>query len=50
MLAPDESLILKGESDRETAQWYDALFSATVTARALYLGRPVLPYEFFGKQ
>ncbi|KAH7699492.1 PH domain-containing protein, partial [Aphelenchoides avenae] len=47
VLAPDESLILKGESDRETAQWYDALFSATVTARALYLGRPVLPYEFF---
>ncbi|KAH7700919.1 PH domain-containing protein, partial [Aphelenchoides avenae] len=47
VVAPEETLIIKGHSDQETTEWFEALFASVVTARALRLGRPVLPYEFF---
>lgn len=47
LMGPDETLVLKGETDLSTNEWYDAILSSLIPARALRLGRPVLPFEFF---
>ncbi len=48
-MTPDETLVLRAETDVLSDEWYDMLMSALIPARALHLGRPVLANEFFGK-
>uniref|UniRef100_A0A915AZN1 PH domain-containing protein n=1 Tax=Parascaris univalens TaxID=6257 RepID=A0A915AZN1_PARUN len=47
VMTPDETLLLKGETDAISDEWFDVLMSAVIPARALRLGRPVLASEFF---
>jgi hypothetical protein len=47
-MTPAETIVLRGDTDEQTEDWYDVIFAAAITARALSLGRPVLPTEFFG--
>ncbi|VDK83745.1 unnamed protein product [Litomosoides sigmodontis] len=47
IMTPDETLVLRAETDVLTDEWYDMLMSAVIPARALHLGRPVLANEFF---
>lgn len=48
-MTPDETLVLRAETDAISDEWYEMLMSAVIPARALHLGRPVLANEFFGK-
>uniref|UniRef100_A0A914VYV2 Insulin receptor substrate 1 n=1 Tax=Plectus sambesii TaxID=2011161 RepID=A0A914VYV2_9BILA len=47
IMMPDECYVLRGETDEQTEDWYDAFISAAIPARALHLGRPVSRDEFF---
>ncbi|KAL3989835.1 hypothetical protein ACH3XW_29225 [Acanthocheilonema viteae] len=47
IMTPDETLVLRAETDVLSDEWYDMLMSAVIPARALHLGRPVLANEFF---
>uniref|UniRef100_A0A183BLE9 Hexosyltransferase n=1 Tax=Globodera pallida TaxID=36090 RepID=A0A183BLE9_GLOPA len=47
LLMPDECFAFRGENGQETADWYSSLLFAVISARALRLGRPVFPNEFF---
>ncbi|KAK6745187.1 hypothetical protein RB195_011730 [Necator americanus] len=54
VMGPDETLCLKvddggknGEDGRQNTEWYNAIMSALIPSRALRLGRPVQPLEFF---
>ncbi|KAK6111923.1 hypothetical protein QQG55_45605 [Brugia pahangi] len=47
IMTPDETLVLRAETDVLSDEWYDMLMSALIPARALHLGRPVLANEFF---
>jgi hypothetical protein len=47
VVSPDETLLMKGDNDDQTADWYDSLLRAIIPARAVYLGRPVFPSELF---
>ncbi|KHN74588.1 Insulin receptor substrate 1 [Toxocara canis] len=47
VMTPDETLLLRGETDAVSDEWFDVLMSAVIPARALRLGRPVLASEFF---
>ncbi|VDO47333.1 unnamed protein product [Onchocerca flexuosa] len=46
-MTPDETLVLRAETDVMSDEWYEMLMSAVIPARALHLGRPVLLNEFF---
>ncbi|KAI1724265.1 insulin receptor substrate 2-B [Ditylenchus destructor] len=47
LMTPDETLIIKGENDRDTVEWYEMCFGAVISSRAVLLGRPVFANEFF---
>lgn len=53
IMTPDETFIFKAvdedkpRDDTATLDWYDAMMTVVVPARALFLGRPVLATEFF---
>ncbi|EYC44254.1 hypothetical protein Y032_0467g1995 [Ancylostoma ceylanicum] len=54
LMGPDETLCLKvddggksGDDGRQNAEWYNAIMSALIPSRALRLGRPIQPLEFF---
>ncbi|KAM3729119.1 Insulin receptor substrate [Dirofilaria immitis] len=47
IMTPDETLVLRAETDVMSDEWYEMLMSAVIPARALHLGRPVLLNEFF---
>ncbi|VDK48433.1 unnamed protein product [Anisakis simplex] len=47
VMTPDETLLLRGETEKISEEWYDVLMSAVIPARALRLGRPVQASEFF---
>ncbi|VDK84348.1 unnamed protein product [Onchocerca ochengi] len=47
IMTPDETLVLRAETDVISDEWYEMLMSAVIPARALHLGRPVLLNEFF---
>ncbi|KAE9550820.1 hypothetical protein FO519_005972 [Halicephalobus sp. NKZ332] len=53
IMTPDETFVFKAaeedkqRDDKATLEWFDAMMTAVVPARALYLGRPVVPTEFF---
>lgn len=49
VMSPDDTFLISGETDKQTDEWFDAVLSAAIPARALYLGRPVFPNEFFGR-
>ncbi|CAJ0959071.1 unnamed protein product, partial [Mesorhabditis belari] len=44
---PDDALLIKGENENSTNDWYSAILDALIPARATRLGRPVQPLEFF---
>ncbi|MCP9257823.1 Insulin receptor substrate 1 [Dirofilaria immitis] len=46
IMTPDETLVLRAETDVMSDEWYEMLMSAVIPARALHLGRPVLLNEF----
>ncbi|VDK45500.1 unnamed protein product [Cylicostephanus goldi] len=54
LMGPDETLCLRvddggkaGDDGRQNTEWYDAIMSALIPSRALRLGRPIQPLEFF---
>lgn len=49
LMTPDETMLFKSDSDRETSEWFELGISVVTPARALHLGRPVFANEFFGK-
>ncbi|KHJ96499.1 protein phosphatase 2C [Oesophagostomum dentatum] len=54
LMGPDETLCIKvddggksGDDGRQNTEWYNAIMSALIPSRALRLGRPIQPLEFF---
>ncbi|CAD6189338.1 unnamed protein product [Caenorhabditis auriculariae] len=47
VMGPDETLVLRTDSDEQNNEWYEAILSSLIPARAIRLGRPVSIYELF---